>query len=60
LSAEPLENSDVKLNGKALKLGDHDDIPPLEGMATAAGSLELAPTTITFLSLERAGNDACR
>ena len=60
LSAEPLENSDVKLNGKALKLGDHDDIPPLEGMATAAGSLELAPATITFLSLEQAGNDACR
>jgi hypothetical protein len=60
LSAEPLENGEVKLNGEVLKLGDNDDLPPLEGVATAAGPLALAPATITFLSLERAGNDACR
>lgn len=60
LSAEPLENGDVKLNGKTLKLGDNDDIPSLEGVATAAGPVGFAPATITFLTLERAGNDACR
>jgi heparanase len=60
LSAEPLDNSDVKLNGKALKLGDHDDLPSLEGTATAAGPVELAPRTITFLTLDKAGNEACR
>ena len=60
LSAEPLENGDVKLNGKVLKLGDNDDIPSLEGAATEAGSVGFAPATITFLTLESAGNGACR
>jgi len=60
LSAEPLENHEVKLNGKPLKLGDNDSIPPTEGAATAAGPIEFAPATITFLALAQAGNDACR
>jgi heparanase len=60
LSAEPLENSDVKLNGEVLKLGDNDDLPSLEGTATATGPVELAPRTITFLTLDEAGNKACR
>jgi heparanase 1 len=60
LSAEPLENTDVELNGKVLELGDNDDIPSLEGVTTAAGPVEFAPATITFLTLERAGNDVCR
>jgi hypothetical protein len=60
LSAEPLENGEVKLNGRVLKLGAGDDIPPLEGVATAAGPVEFAPATITFLTLEGAGNENCR
>jgi heparanase len=60
LSAEPLENGEVKLNGEVLKLGNNDGIPSLEGMATTAGPVEFAPATITFLTLESAGNDACR
>lgn len=60
LSAEPLENNEVKLNGEVLKLGDNDDIPSLEGAATAAGRVEFAPATITFLTLQSAGNHACR
>ena len=60
LSAEPLESGDVELNGKVLRLGDNDDIPPLEGVATAAGPVEFAPATITFLTQEGAGNEACR
>jgi heparanase len=60
LSAEPLENREVKLNGKILRLGDNDDLPSLEGTPTAAGPVELAPRTITFLTLGEAGNDICR
>ena len=60
LSTDPLANNEVKLNGEVLWLGDNDDIPPLEGVATTAGPLEFAPATITFLTLESAGNDACR
>jgi len=60
LSAEPLANGEVKLNGKVLKLGDNDNIPSLEGVATAAGPVELGPATITFLTLGGAGNEACR
>jgi heparanase len=60
LSAEPLENGEVKLNGRVLKLGPGDDIPPLEGEAAAAGPVEFAPATITFLTQERTGNEACR
>jgi hypothetical protein len=60
LSAEPLQNHEVTLNGKALRLGDNDSIPLLEGAATAAGPVEFAPATITFLTLEGAGNNACR
>jgi heparanase len=60
LSAEPLENRKVKLNGKVLKLGDNDDLPSLEGTPMAAGPVELAPRTITFLTLGEAGNDICR
>jgi hypothetical protein len=60
LSAQPLENTEVKLNGRELKLGENDGIPRLEGVATAAGPVEFAPTTITFLTLEGAGNENCR
>jgi heparanase len=60
LSADPLENREVKLNGQVLKLGENDDIPRLEGMAMAAGPVEFAPATITFLTLEGAQNEDCR
>jgi hypothetical protein len=60
LSAEPLESREVKLNGRVLKLGENDDLPPLEGVATAAGPVEFAPATITFLTQEEARNEDCR
>jgi heparanase 1 len=59
LSAEPLQNGDVELNGAALKVDDSGDLPAFEGAATAAGSVSLAPGTITFLAIERSGNSAC-
>jgi heparanase len=60
LSAAPLENREVKLNGRVLELGENDSIPPLEGVATGAGAVEFAPATITFLTQEAAGNEGCR
>ena len=60
LSAEPLQNGDVELNGAALKVDDSGDLPAIEGAATAAGSVSFAPGTITFLAIERSGNSACR
>lgn len=60
LSAEPRRSSEVKLNGTVLKLDDSGDLPAIEGLATAAGSVSFAPGTITFLAIEQAGNSACR
>jgi hypothetical protein len=60
LSAEPLQNGDVELNGAALKVDDSGDLPAIEGAATAAGSVSFASGTITFLAIERSGNSACR
>jgi heparanase len=59
LSAEPLQNGDVELNGATLKVEDSGDLPAIEGAATAAGSVSFAPRTITFLAIERSGNPAC-
>jgi heparanase 1 len=60
LSAEPLQNGDVELNGATLKVDASGDLPVIEGAATAAGSVSFAPGTITFLAIERSGNSACR
>jgi hypothetical protein len=59
LSAEPLQNADVELNGAKLKVDDSGDLPAIEGAATAAGSVSFAPGTITFLAIDRSGNSAC-
>ena len=59
LSAEPLQNGDVSLNGTILKLAEHDNLPALVGAGTAAGPVSFAPATITFLAVEGAGNAAC-
>jgi hypothetical protein len=59
LSAEPLRSGDVELNGTLLKLDDSGDLPSIEGLVTAAGSVSFAPGTITFLTIEQSGNSAC-
>lgn len=59
LSAEHLQSDAVKLNGTTLELGPNDDILPLTAVASPAGLVELAPATITFLTVENAGNPAC-
>jgi heparanase len=50
----------VQLNGKELAVAGNGDLPRLAGLRTAAGQIQLAPATITFLALPAAGNAACR
>jgi hypothetical protein len=60
LSAEPLQNDDVELNGETLNVDASGNLPMIEGAATAAGSISFAPSKITFLAIEQSGNSACR
>jgi len=46
-----LRSRKMQLNGKALELGENDALPALEGVAQAAGTVELAPGTCTFFVL---------
>jgi hypothetical protein len=59
LSAEHLQSAEVRLNGTALDLDPNDDLPPFSAIRSPPGSVELAPTTITFLTIPDAGNTAC-
>jgi len=59
LSAEHLQSAEVRLNGTALGLDPNDDLPPFAAIRSPAGSVELAPTTINFLTIPDAGNSAC-
>ncbi len=60
LSSGDLLSRRAELNGAVLELGAGDALPPLAGVAVAAGPLTLAPATITFLAVPGASNDACR
>jgi len=59
LSADDLQSADVKLNGTALDLGPDGDLPPLSAVTSPAGSLEIAPATITFLTVADARSPSC-
>ncbi|MFF9551207.1 hypothetical protein [Methylobacterium fujisawaense] len=60
LTAPDLDGAGVSLNGREVRLGDGDVLPDLQGQPTSAGSIDLAPTSITFLGIAEAGNEACR
>ncbi len=60
LSASPLQSRALILNGVELLMGSDDELPPLTGTKFPAGTVTLAPGTITFLTLPDAGNQACR
>jgi heparanase 1 len=60
LTATKLTDGDVLLNGTALRLGANDALPIMRGQATAIGQLTFAPTSITFLEVPSAQNQACR
>ena len=59
LSASNLQSASVMLNGKPLKLDPNDDLPEINGRATAAGPMHFAPATITFVAIPEAANAAC-
>lgn len=60
LHAARLQGAIVQMNGKTLALGADDELPRLEPRATSAGTIRLAPATITFLAFPDAANPACR
>ncbi|MGC2656924.1 MAG: hypothetical protein WA324_03030 [Bryobacteraceae bacterium] len=60
MSAPKLEDTQVDLNGRELKLGADDSIPDLSGISTSAGSMTLPPASITFLAIRDAHNKSCR
>ena len=51
LSASHLLATAVALNGRGLRLGPDDELPPLEARTQRAGMLVLKPATITFLAV---------
>jgi hypothetical protein len=59
LDSTSLRGAIVQLNGTTLALDDKDDLPPIEGLPTPAGTLTFAPATIGFPTVA-AGNNACR
>jgi hypothetical protein len=59
LSADDLQSGEVKLNGAALQLGPHDELPRLAAATSPSGPIEIAPATITFLTVADAKNPAC-
>jgi len=60
LTAERLESRSVRLNGQELRLGSNDQLPDLQGSRVPSGPVELAPASIAFLALAKAGNGSCR
>jgi heparanase 1 len=60
LMARSLLDSSVELNGHELKTGAGDALPEISGEATPAGSVKLAPASITFLAFPGADNRSCR
>lgn len=60
LAARKADDTRVALNGKELALGPGDALPDLDATPVPAGSVSLAPASITFLAVADAGNPACR
>ncbi len=59
LDAPQLQDATVQLNGERLALNAHDELPEIDGRATAAAVVTFAPATITFLAMPDARNAAC-
>lgn len=60
LNADNLLAGDVKLNGRTLTLDATGELPAIDGVATPAGMLSLAPASISFIAMPDADNPACR
>jgi heparanase len=60
IDAANLQDATVRLNGHALTLGPDDHVPRITGVAASAGTVTMAPATITFVAVPEAANAACR
>jgi heparanase 1 len=60
LTAPQTEDVRVQLNGQVLRLGGNDEMPEMLGRRTPAGTMELAPASITFIAVPAARNENCR
>ncbi|MGA7803618.1 hypothetical protein [Bradyrhizobium sp.] len=60
LTARTLTDAKVQINSSDLALGDHDNVPTLEGSPEKAGRASFAPASITFLAIPDAHNQTCR
>jgi heparanase len=60
LDAANLRDERVRLNGNTLALAAGDELPAITGVPTPADTVTFEPTTITFLAIPAAANNACR
>ena len=60
LTAEHLEDTTVEINGKPLRLTSSGDLPQFKGETIKAGRVIFVPTSITYLTIENAGNANCQ
>jgi heparanase 1 len=60
LDAVSLLDTDVRLNGRTLALDATGGLPPIAGVPTTANIVIFEQTSITFLAIPAAGNNACR
>lgn len=60
LTARTLTDTRIELNGSALGLGAHDELPSLASAPIKSGPVNFTPTTITFLAIPQAHNASCR
>jgi heparanase len=60
LTADELQSSTVKLNGRTLGMLPGDKLPPLTPVKAGKGKLTLAPASITFLAVPGAKSKACK
>lgn len=59
LTAPDLTSTSVLLNGVALQARADGTVPEIKGQKVAAGDLQLAPASITFLAVPSARNKSC-
>ncbi len=59
LTAPEMTSAAALLNGTELQAGPDGSLPPLNGMPAPAGTLHLAPGSITFLTFPTAHNKSC-
>ncbi|MDE3148734.1 MAG: hypothetical protein KGL37_04625 [Acidobacteriota bacterium] len=59
LTAADLTSPNVLLNGTELQAGSDGSLPVIKGQHVSTGTLQLAPLSITFLTMPTARNKSC-